>query len=231
MGLEKQSENVWTLSRPFRVTGVGDIGVRMTVMRLASNEILLISPVLLSDADVQEINQLGTVKYLIAPNSLHHLYIKEGQACFPKAKLAGPPGLAERRKDIAFNLVVSENNWLWKHEIEICVVKASAPLYEEVLFFHKKDKVLVTTDLVFNLRNQKGFIQKILARLNNTFDRFGMSWLGKRMFSDRHSLRVALKQISHWNPSVIIMAHGSVLRDRVMPQFLEAFAWLKRKEI
>ena len=66
---------------------------RMAVVRLAGGGLWIWSPVALSEALRREIDALGEVRWLVAPNSLHHLFLAEWRAAYPKAKLYGAPGL------------------------------------------------------------------------------------------------------------------------------------------
>ena len=61
-------ENVWEAEHPLSLAGV-QLGHRMTVIRLADNELLLHSPVPLSDDLERELQELGEVRYVVAPQS------------------------------------------------------------------------------------------------------------------------------------------------------------------
>lgn len=58
----------------------------MAVIRLSGNRLFIWSPVALT-ADLQAaVSALGEVGYLIPPNSLHHLFLRDWQRAFPQAK-------------------------------------------------------------------------------------------------------------------------------------------------
>ena len=44
----------------------------------------------------EELNKLGTVKYLISPNSIHHLYMQDWKKEYPNAKIYSSPGLEKK---------------------------------------------------------------------------------------------------------------------------------------
>jgi hypothetical protein len=76
---------------------------RMAVMRLTNGELLIWSPVGLSVAMGQVLAEFGEVRHLVAPISLHHLFLGERKAAYPNARVYTPPGLAAKRSDLAFD--------------------------------------------------------------------------------------------------------------------------------
>ena len=73
---------------------------RMAVIRLASGDLVIWSPIALSPELRAELAELGEVVHLIAPNSLHHLFLGEWREAYPKASLYAAPGLKLRRADL-----------------------------------------------------------------------------------------------------------------------------------
>ena len=71
--LRQLDNNLWVAEQPLKFMGL-PVGTRMTVIRLADNSLLLISPIEITPKIKQQLISLGTVKYLIAPNLFHHLY-------------------------------------------------------------------------------------------------------------------------------------------------------------
>src|SRR5215468_1137491 len=76
---------------------------RMALVRLTDGGLFVWSPVALSPALRTEVDALGEVRVIVAPNSLHHLFLAEWKSAYPAAKLIAAPGLAEKRKDLAFD--------------------------------------------------------------------------------------------------------------------------------
>lgn len=86
--------------------------IRMTVVGYRSHpaqkdlELLVYSP--FPPAEVAEaVRVLGAVRFIIAPNTMHHVWAGEFRAAFPDAVLIAPYGLAAKRKDIAFDVLLS----------------------------------------------------------------------------------------------------------------------------
>jgi hypothetical protein len=75
----------------------------MTVVRLADRSLALISPVPIDDALSAEIEELGQVAYLLAPNLMHHLHLRAAFERYPGARLLGPAGLAKKQARLKLN--------------------------------------------------------------------------------------------------------------------------------
>ena len=96
---------------------------RMALVRLTGGGLFIWSPTALSSALQAEVNALGDVHFIVAPNSLHHLFIPQWQAAYPAAKTIAAPGLAARRKDIAFTAELGETpDAAWANDIDQAVV-------------------------------------------------------------------------------------------------------------
>ena len=84
--LSKLDENLWVASRPLKLF-VGDIGCRMTVIRLPSGGLLLHSPVPLDPPTRQALDALGPVRWIVGPSKVHHLYLGDYASAYPAAQL------------------------------------------------------------------------------------------------------------------------------------------------
>ncbi|MGL5076154.1 MAG: DUF4336 domain-containing protein, partial [Waterburya sp.] len=72
--LQHIDTNLWVAEQPLKFMGLS-VGTRMTVLRLADNSLLLISPIQITAQIKQQLDNLGIVRYLIAPNLFHYLYL------------------------------------------------------------------------------------------------------------------------------------------------------------
>lgn len=76
---------------------------RMAVIKLSDGGLFIWSPIALTDNLKNAVDDIGTVQHIVAPNSLHHLFIGDWAKAYPKARLYAPPGLREKHKDIEFH--------------------------------------------------------------------------------------------------------------------------------
>ncbi len=56
---------------------------RMTVVKLESGDLFIHSPIQLKQNLKAELDKLGKVKYLIAPNKIHYWYLDQFQKAYP----------------------------------------------------------------------------------------------------------------------------------------------------
>ena len=95
--LRPVSEDLFVLDVPFRIGGM-ELGGRMTVIRLPDGGLWLHSPVKLDAAARSAVEALGPVRFLVAPNTMHHLALGDWAAAYPSAKVLAPAGLRQKRK-------------------------------------------------------------------------------------------------------------------------------------
>lgn len=232
-----------TLSTPFLRFGVVKIGGRATIVKLKTGNIAVFNPVALTTeakAKVQQLAQAGpsgTVRYLIAPDFEHHIFISPWAKEYPDANIIGPDGLPEKRekdKDTAgvkFHHVFTPNN---KHELKVTSEFDDEFNYEyveghqnkELVFLHKPTRTLIEADLLFNLPANEQFSRSgedpnsgILTKIFNSVmhTRGDMKWQQRLLYygpgsADRKSFARSIRKIRSWGEfDRIIPAHGDVI--------------------
>ncbi|KAL1837419.1 hypothetical protein VTJ49DRAFT_3790 [Mycothermus thermophilus] len=161
--------NVVTFSVPFLRFGRVPIGGRGTVVRLTSGSLAVFSPVALTDAARAKVASLGgDVRYLIATDIEHHIFLSEWARAYPNAKLIGPEGLPEKRRKVAaagddprigpepFAVVATRENATSfsvdeEFDRDFAVEYVHAHPNRELVFLYKPERVLIEADLLFNL--------------------------------------------------------------------------------
>ena len=101
--LKQFGQGVWIADGPDAVIAGFHYPTRMAVIRLSGGRLFIWSPIRLTDALQGEVETLGHVRHIVAPNSLHHLSLPEWKRACPDAKIHAPPGLRKKRKDIVFD--------------------------------------------------------------------------------------------------------------------------------
>src|SRR5262245_30784769 len=107
MTLAALADGVWIDTAPVRIIGTR-LTSTMTVLRLGDGSLLLHSPVELTPERRAEVEALGPVAHLYAPNVFHHLRIGDWAAAFPAARLHGPSALAKKRPDLRIDRAIDE---------------------------------------------------------------------------------------------------------------------------
>ena len=225
--LRELDEDLWVADRPLRVGGVFAIGTRMTVIRLGNGELFLHSPVAPDAETRRALDALGPVRHVVAPNKVHHLFAAGYRTAYPEAVLHAAPGLREKRPEISFDAVLSdEAPTAWSDEIEQLVF-GGAPYVNEVVFFHPKSRTLLLTDLAFNTPEADGFATRAILRLMGVYGRFGPSRLFRSLIRDRAAARASLDRILSWDFERVTVTHGVVLQRSGRRLLREAYAWLE----
>src|SRR5215469_5158890 len=76
---------------------------RMAVIRLSDGSLFVWSPVALSDSLGAAVNALGSVRHIVSPNALHHLFLGDWKSAYPAARLYASPSLCSKRRDLTFD--------------------------------------------------------------------------------------------------------------------------------
>lgn len=201
---------------------------RMAVIRLSSGGLVVWSPVALTEALAAELAALGEVRHLIAPNSLHHLFLEDWRAAYPKARLHGAPGLAERRPDLLIDAQLEDRPpAAWAGELDQ-VLMAGNRITTEVVFFHRPSGVVLFADLLqqFPPGWFRGW-RALIARLDlMTEPQPTVPRKFRAAFVDRPAARAALARILQWPAAKVVMAHGAPVEHDGRAFIARAFAWL-----
>jgi hypothetical protein len=202
---------------------------RMAVIRLSDGCLFLWTPVRLSDALRRDLSDLGEVRHLVAPNSLHHRFLAEWRAAYPQAALYATPGLKRRRRDLAFDSELGDAPAPeWADDLDQVVVRGNR-ITTEVVFFHRPSGAVLFTDLIqqFPLGWFRGW-RALVARWDLlTASEPSVPRKFRTTFADRRAARAALRRILAWPASKVVMAHGlpAVERDG-QAVIARAFRWL-----
>lgn len=225
--LEPVGESLWLAEGPT----VSFFGIpyptRMAVARLAEGSLWVWSPVALDAALRREVEALGAVRFLVAPNKLHHLFLGEWKEAFPEARLYAAPGLAARRRDLRFDAELGEEApEEWGGEIELVPVPGSVAM-TEVLFRHRASRSVLVADLVQKLDPPPGW-RGWLLRLDGLTGPAGSTpreW--RASFLRREPARRALRRALGWHPERLVIAHGRCVLEEGERALRESLAWLR----
>ena len=211
--LKRVAENVWVVdSGPIKAMGLR-LPIRMTVIRLASGGMWLHSPTRFDETLRGEIEAIGPIQHLVAPNVAHWTFLKEWQARCPGPTTSAAPNLRERSQVKAAGVRLDRDLTEtapadWADEIEHAIVPGAMG-FREVAFFHRPSGTLILTDLIQNLETAKlPLATKVFAVVtgarNGTIPRQLRLALRPRR---KEAAEVARRMIG-WGPERVIFAHG-----------------------
>lgn len=233
--LRKIDHNLWVAEQPLKFMGL-EVGTRMTVIRLSNNLILLISPIKINSKLKQQLDELGEVKYIIAPNLFHYLYLAECQDIYPNAQVIAPPELTSKNPDIKIDKVFTQDEIEFNAELEYILLAGFQILIlpkiravNEIIFYHPQTKTLIITDSAFNLDDSFPFITQIAGRLIGSYQVLKPSWLEKVAIKNPQLLQQSIDQVMTWDFERVIMGHGKIVEDRAKEQLAAGYQWLLSK--
>ncbi|MFK7825873.1 MAG: DUF4336 domain-containing protein [Oligoflexales bacterium] len=205
---------------------------RSVIVKLASSDLWVWSPIALSDSLKNELQPLGTVKHLVSPNKMHHLYLQDWLKEYPNAQIWGPRSTIKKRGDLAFSApLIDEAPSDWKDEIDQFWINGSFAI-DELVFFHKDTKTAIIADLSQNfsedfLDNNWSWWKRKFAYFWGITEPNGSAPLEMRLtWYKKHEDRSRLKRLMTHNPENIIMAHGECLKGGGMSFISNSFRWL-----
>lgn len=227
--MKEISNNLWIFDGSSVTFMLLPFTTRMTIVKLSDATLWVHSPIELTAELKAQVDSMGEVQYLIAPNHLHHLFLKEWQDTYPNAQTYGTREVIKKRNDLNFTSeLASDNSYPWSNDIDTLLFTGS-PLMEESIFLHQESKSLIVTDLIENFpstdftRTQCIFAKftGILAPNGKTPIDWRMSFLFHKKEARKHYL-----QMAQWQPQRIIMAHGEIVDNKAMTFLNKSFSWL-----
>jgi hypothetical protein len=225
--LRPLAADLWTVERRQRFYGL-EVGTRMSVIRLADGSLLLHSPVVLDPGLRRELDAIGRVRFVVAPNRVHHLHAGEVVQCYPEARLWIGPGLERKRPDLKFVAILDDEAPAeWRGQVDQTFFRGR-PYENEVVFLHRASRTLIMCDLAFNFGATTALPTRVLMTLIRSYGHFGPSTLDPLLIRDRPAARRSLERILAWDFDRVVVAHGDVLEHGGREALRRGYSWLLR---
>jgi hypothetical protein len=222
--IRKFADDLWVAEdNKFSVGGL-QIGSRMTIVCLNDDGLFIHSPIALSKTIKDSIDSIGKPRFVIAPNTMHHLFLKRFYDGYPDTKLYIVPGLRKKRHDLhlAKDLLYG-SDYPWNREIKQHGV-GGIPKLEEVVFFHQRSKTLVLTDMAFYITSERPLFTRLFFWLNGAYDKFGPSRIFRKfILKEKSEFKKSLEYILGWDFERIIISHGKLIEKDGKDIFADAF--------
>lgn len=215
--MRQLGQGIHVIEAPQQFLGL-EMGARTTVLE-TDRGLIVHSPV---GVDPSVVAQLGEPRWVVAPNTFHHLYVGDWMAAGWEGWAA--LGLAEKRPDLPFAGVLDAVD-TFGPDVDVYPLRCF-PFTNEVVLHHKPSRTLIVTDLLFH----------ITAAFPWT-TRFAMRCLGgypgccttvvERIGFKRDTARREMRVLAKLDFDRLVMAHGEVIETGGREAFREAMAWLK----
>jgi hypothetical protein len=226
--LQRFAEEIWTTDGPTVTNFAFDFPTRMTVIRLSDGALFIWSPIGLSHELRIAVDRLGPVRHIVAPNTLHHLFLEEWHRAYPEATLHAVPELRAKRPKLSWGSDLCDTPAEeWSNDIDQVVIRGNR-ITTEVVFFHRHSRTAIFTDLIqqFDAGWFKGW-RSVVAKLDlMTTPEPTVPRKYRMAFRDRSMARKALEQIMAWPTEAVLAAHATPIRRGGRDAITHAFDWL-----
>ncbi|HEX8703471.1 MAG TPA: DUF4336 domain-containing protein [Myxococcaceae bacterium] len=223
--LSRLSEEVHVQEVSFRIGGL-ELGGRMTVVRLPDGGLWIHSPVRLDEATRAAVDALGPVRFLVAPNVMHHVHLGTWAAAYPQAKVVAPAGLRAKRPELRLQVELTDTPDPGYAAVFSQQLMRGMPKLDEYLFLHRPSGTLLVTDLAFNIRESASWLTRAYMKLNRAYGKLAPTMLLKSMVKDRAALRASLDTVLGWHFERVVVCHGQVLERGGREALRDGFSWL-----
>lgn len=223
--MQQLAPDLWVAHQPLKLVGA-EFGARMTVVRLGSGGLFVHSPIAPTPELQAEMNALGPVQAIVAPNTYHHMYLPAFHAAFPEAQLYGAEGVALKQPTLQFTGVLGDlPEFLWAKELDQHHLDGM-PKVNEVAFLHRASRTLILTDWLFNFNHSDSWWSRTFFRLAGAWKGPQQSRLLRLSVRDRDAARAARDHLLTWDFDRIIVAHGDIIPADGKAILRRATAWL-----
>ncbi|WP_298493788.1 DUF4336 domain-containing protein [uncultured Maritimibacter sp.] len=231
--LKPVAHDIWIIDGPaIRFYGM-PFSTRATVVRLASGALWVHSPTKMSEPLRSEVEALGPVAHLVAPNWIHYAYVQDWANLWPEARTWAAPGVAERAAKHGVpgdfeQTLRQEPPPDWAGEIDQMIVRGS-DIHREAVFFHCASRTLILTDLIENFeRENLPWWMRLVTPLVGVVDPDGRMPRDMRLTfrKGRDLLRADVERMIGWNPEAVILAHGRWYVQDGVKELRRAFRWV-----
>ncbi len=201
---------------------------RMTVLPIEAGGVALVSPIPIDDELAAKIRALGPVRYLIAPNLLHHLYMGPASARWPDARVLAPAALRAKRPDLRIDAALEDGLPPDLSRSVHAVRIEGAPSLDEHVFFHEATRTLVVTELAFNITRPEGLMAHVVLFLVGCHGRLAQSRAWRFFVKDRRAAARSARTVLGLGFETLVVAHGAVVQKDARERLEGALAWMLR---
>lgn len=211
-GLLAFAPNVWVADGP-RVNSIGPWKhpTRMIVVRLTDGSLWINSPIIAPEDQMRALEQLGPVRYLVAPVRFHVWRLKKWKDAFPNAEAWGPPGVGSSFEGIAFDGILGlEPPVAWSLDLDQKIFRG-IPYVDEVEFLHRASRTLIVGDYIQEPRSPVSYVTRPLVKFSS---------------ARRSEYCRSRQQLLVWDFEKLIIAHGPCVETEARTYVERALNWL-----
>ncbi|KAJ7636971.1 hypothetical protein FB45DRAFT_452762 [Roridomyces roridus] len=214
--IREVTSSITTFSKPFARYGFVPFGGRTTAIRLSTGDVWVLASTPLTKDTKEAIDKMGPVKWIMAGDMVHYMYLAQFKEEYPEAKVIGVEKMKSEGVELAGAYGVDAPDTKYGFEDEIRAVYFSGFKNKDVAWFHVESKTLVVADLMFNLPANEQYSK---SKSNPRLPIFGSltPWGGIHkhfvwgLGEDKAAMKRDAQTVLEWGPERIIMCHGDVI--------------------
>lgn len=193
------------------VVGVVPLGARTIVVRLPDGTLWVHSPIALEPQWRDQLEALGKVAHVVAPNTFHFGHHAEWVSAYPEARFYALPDLPTPKGGRFDELLEEEALAAWSEVIDQTILRGSR-LYREAIFCHRSSGTLILTDLVMNMERPRSPWDRLARTIIGFPMGLGTTRLSRLlMVKDKAAARSALEKALSWKWERMSVAHGDIV--------------------
>ena len=221
--MKKIGADIWVHEDAMTLMGM-KLRLRMTIVKLANGGLWIHSPTALSPELKEETAQLGSVRFIVGASNGHNLWLQEWQDAFPDAAIYVSGGIPKKLKLTNYQVLDESGENIWEEDLAREYMHG-VPLLNESVFFHKKTKSLIVTDLIQNYSDKRppglaGFMAKYI------FEPMGFKGMCLApplkmgfVIKDKQKFALFIKKIQSHDFERIIVTHGDIIESNAKQIF------------
>jgi hypothetical protein len=217
------SNTIWHAQQPLSF-GPISLTSRMTVVRLRDGSLWIHSPISPTPQLIEELNAIGPVRYVIAPNKSHHLFFLPFVAAVESAEGFVPIGIEVKRPDLTDFLKIPREA-PWSDDLQGFYIEG-LPVLNETVWFHETTGTLIVTDLLFCFSRMNRGLTSLVAKMLGVHGTIGMSRTMKFATKDKQALAQSVSPLLSLPIRRVITSHDQIVDEQPLAKLEQAFAWL-----
>ncbi len=185
----------------------------MTVVRLASGELVVHNPIALDARAMAELDAIGRVAHIVVPNGWHRLDLRAFRARYPMAQVLAPSG--SRKKVAEVEPSVADLTALPADaSVSLTVVDGTGGMEAVMAVTSHGGISVVFADAVFNMPHLPSFHGFVLRHVTGSSGGPRVSRVARLlMVKDTAAFAAHLERLATTNPRRVIVAHHQTITD------------------
>lgn len=221
--LRRLGDEIWDGHHPHRLLGIFPLGHRMTVIRQPDGGLILHSPIPLTNSLAAELERLGPVRHVLAPNLYHNLFLGPWAKENPDARFWVVPGFSDKCPRLRADAILDT-------DVDIpglrCERIQGMPKVNECVILHEASRSVIVADLVFNFPHTESLALRWLLKMVGAHGGVAVSKLYRSRIVDQDALRSSLERVLSWDFDRVIVGHGDNITTGGKQALRTAYAWL-----